>query len=186
MREPAKSRNPAERAVAALKKQVMVLKAISFAMIGVINATVNYAVFWLALRALEELPALGGRLKSVAALCECVSSENAVIIAANVVAWLVAVSGSYVMNSLVTFAAESGRKVTWRAYLTFAAFGLLGLLADTTALFIAKSFLPVMLAKLFGVGAGFIVNFSMSHFVVFRPRAASLSPHARGEGGEDR
>jgi putative flippase GtrA len=186
MREPARSRNPAERAVAALKKQVMVLKAISFAMIGVINATVNYVVFWLGLRALDEFPALGGRLKSVAAHCDCVSSENAAIIAANVGAWLVAVSGSYVMNSLVTFAAESGRKVTWRAYLTFAAFGLLGLLADTTALLIAKSFLPVMLAKLFGVGAGFFVNFSMSHFVVFRPRTATLSPRARGEGGEDR
>jgi len=182
MQKPARSRNPAERAVAALKKQVMVLKAISFAMIGVINAMVNYAVFWLGLRALEELPALGGRLKSIAALCECVSAENAIIIAANAAAWLVAVSGSYVMNSLVTFAAESGRKVTWRGYLTFAASGLLGFFADTTALLIAKSFLPIMLAKLFCVGAGFIVNFSMSHFVVFRSRnPTTVIPAKRSE-----
>ncbi len=37
--------------------------------------------------------------------------------------WLVAVSGSYVMNSYVTFAAESGRRLRWRAYGTFVASG---------------------------------------------------------------
>ena len=74
------------------------------------------------------------------------------------------------MNSLITFAAESGRKLTWRAYTTFAVSGVLGLIADTATLLIAKEFLPIMLAKLVAIGAGFVVNFSMSHFVVFRPR----------------
>ena len=148
----------------------MVLKAISFALIGVVNATVNYALFWLGLRALEHLPALTASIHSLAENCKCVSAENSAVIAANVVAWMVAVSGSYVMNSLVTFAAESGRKLTWRAYFTFAAFGILGLIADTSALLAAKMYLPIMLAKLIGIGAGFLVNFSMSHFVVFRPR----------------
>jgi putative flippase GtrA len=69
---------------------------------------------------------------------------------------------------MTTFAAESGRKLTWRAYFAFAASGLLGLLADTTTLLIASKFLPIMLAKLVAIGAAFVVNFSMSHFVVFR------------------
>ena len=74
------------------------------------------------------------------------------------------------MNSMTTFAAESGRKLTWRAYLTFAASGLLGLVADTVTLLFASKFLPIMLAKLVAIGAAFVVNFSMSHFVVFRKR----------------
>lgn len=157
------------------------LKAISFASIGVVNATVNYLIFWLLLRLLDAAPSFAGLVRSLAASCGCVSTENAGIIVANVIAWSIAVSGSYVMNSLVTFAAESGRRLTWRAYVTFAASGVLGLIADTTALLIAKEFLPIMLAKLVAIGAGFVVNFSMSHFVVFRPRRSSLSPQSKSE-----
>ena len=43
--------------------------------------------------------------------------ERLDLIAANVLAWMVAVSGSYVMNSYVTFAAESGRKLRWKCIL---------------------------------------------------------------------
>ncbi len=153
-----------------LRREAWVLKAVSFALIGVINATVNYVIFWLLLRGLDAAPALAAFVHVLAASCGCVSAENAGIILANVVAWSVAVSGSYVMNSLITFAAESGRKLRWRAYLAFAASGVLGLIADTATLLVVKEFLPVMLAKLFAIGAGFVVNFSMSHFVVFRPR----------------
>ena len=136
-----------------------------------VNATVNYIIFWLGLRVIEANPALVGGLGWIAEGCRCTSAENAGIIASNVVAWCVAVTGSYVMNSMTTFAAESGRKLTWRAYFTFAASGLLGLLADTVTLLIAKNFVPVMVAKLLAIGAAFVVNFSMSHFVVFRKRA---------------
>jgi putative flippase GtrA len=148
----------------------LLIKATSFALVGVVNATVNYTVFWLGLQLIKAVPALVQGLKWTAEACRCVSSENAEVIAANVVAWCVAVTGSYVMNSMTTFAAESGRKLTWRAYFTFAASGLLGLLADTATLLMAKTFLPIMLAKLLAIGAGFVVNFSMSHFVVFRKR----------------
>lgn len=170
MNDSSDSRNLAARAIVALRKQVLLLKAISFALIGVINVVINYCVFWLALQFLDRAPSVSAWLHSAAGACQCVSGENAGIVAANVAAWIVAVSGSYVMNSMVTFAAESGRKLTWRAYLTFAGFGILGLLADTSALLIAKQHLPIMLAKLVGIGAAFLVNFSMSHFVVFRPR----------------
>ena len=59
---------------------------ISFAMIGAGNALVDFAVFAFAYKLLE-LP----------------------IVPSNVLAWLVAVSGSYVMNTLITFRHESGR-----------------------------------------------------------------------------
>ncbi len=149
----------------------MLIKATSFALVGVVNATVNYIIFWLGLRVIAAVPAVAGGLNGIAEGCHCTSAENAGIIASTIVAWCVAVTGSYVMNSMTTFAAESGRKLTWRAYLTFAASGLLGLLADTVTLLIASKFLPIMLAKLVAIGAAFVVNFSMSHFVVFRKRA---------------
>lgn len=149
----------------------MLIKATSFALVGVVNAAVNYIVFWLGLHLINAAPALAQGLHRTAETCRCVSSENAEVVAANVVAWCVAVTGSYAMNSMTTFAAESGRKLTWRAYFTFAASGLLGLLADTITLLMAKTFLPIMLAKLLAIGAAFIVNFSMSHFVVFRKKA---------------
>jgi len=149
----------------------LLIKATSFALVGVVNATVNYIIFWLGLRVIAGAPAVAGALNWMAEGCRCTSAENAGIIASNIVAWCVAVTGSYVMNSMTTFAAESGRKLTWRAYFTFAASGLLGLLADTVTLLIASKFLPIMLAKLVAIGAAFVVNFSMSHFVVFRKRA---------------
>jgi putative flippase GtrA len=158
------------RLAAFLRREVMLIKMTSFALVGVVNAAVNYSVFWLGLQLMRGVPALADGLAATAAACRCVSSENAEVIAANVVAWCVAVTGSYIMNSMTTFAAESGRRLRWRAYFAFAASGLLGLLADTTTLLVAKGFLPIMLAKLLAIGAGFVVNFSMSHFVVFRTK----------------
>ena len=50
------------------------------------------------------------------------------IIVANTIAWVVAVSGSYVMNSTITFAAESGRRLRLKGYLGFALSQISGLL----------------------------------------------------------
>ena len=94
------------------------------------------------------------------------------LVAANALSWIVAVSVSYTLNSTITFAAETGRKLRWSAYFTFVASGTAGWLANTTALVIAVEvlLLPAWLAKLLAVMASFIVNFSLSHFVVFRVR----------------
>jgi putative flippase GtrA len=98
------------------------------------------------------------------------------LVAANTLSWMVAVSGSYLLNSIITFAAETGRKLRWSPYFIFVASGL-GWLANTAALLVATKvlFLPVWLAKLLAVMASFIVNFSLSHFVVFRVRHSLLA-----------
>jgi putative flippase GtrA len=140
------------RLVRGWEERAIVLKAASFAGVGVINSLVDFGVF-LAAFYLLKLP----------------------LIPANVLAWLVAVSGSYVMNSYVTFAAESGRELRWRAYLTFVASGIAGVITNTTVLVVASYWVPVVLAKLLAIGASFLVNFSLSHFVVFRPRAGERS-----------
>src|SRR5262245_334290 len=102
------------RAVAAIEARIaFVAKAISFGLVGVVNTGVDFCVFWIAATELG-LP----------------------LVVANVISWTVAVSGSYVMNSMFTFAAESGRKIGWRPYGTFLASGVVGLIANTTTLLI--------------------------------------------------
>ncbi|HVY00958.1 MAG TPA: GtrA family protein [Pseudorhodoplanes sp.] len=163
------SQSLAARGLAFARKQAFLLKAASFAAIGVVNALVDLGVFLLTLRSLGSL---SGILVAVTWLSQVTgfSVGDIALVVANGVAWVVAVTGSYVMNSFVTFAKESGRKLTWRAYLTFAASGVLGWLANTATVLVASRFLPVVAAKVLAIGVGFIVNFSMSHFVVFRPK----------------
>src|SRR3977135_4498794 len=95
------------------------LKAASFAMVGVVNTFIDLGIF-LAAYNLLKLP----------------------LIPANVLAWLVAVSGSYVMNSFITFAAESGRQLRWRAYGAFVASGVAGVITNTAILVVASYWLP--------------------------------------------
>ncbi len=109
-------------------------------------------------------------LDAFAQWCACTSRDTLALVTANVIAWVVAVSGSNAMNSFITFAAESGRRLRWLDYGTFVASGILGAIANTTALVIAAQFMPVLPAKGCAILTSFAVNFSMSHFVVFRPR----------------
>jgi putative flippase GtrA len=162
------------RAAARVEPHVDVLrKAVSFALIGVINASIDAGVFLLAYSYLNAAEAAPRLLDALAASCGCASRETMALVVANVTAWLVAVSGSYAMNSFVTFAAESGRRLRWKDYGTFVASGILGAVANTAVLVIAARFMPVLAAKGCAILAGFVVNFSMSHFVVFRRRGAA-------------
>ncbi len=123
------------------------LKMVSFALVGLGNTAVDFAVFMLAYELLK-LP----------------------LVMSNVLAWLVAVSGSYVLNTLTTFRAETGRVLRRKDYANFVASGVLGVIATTTTLVVLSLYLHVMIAKLASILAGFIVNFAMSNFVVFRAR----------------
>jgi putative flippase GtrA len=122
-------------------------KAASFAAVGVINTAVDVSVFAAGYIYLG-LP----------------------LVPANVMSWFVAVSGSYVMNSMTTFAAESGRKLSYASYGKFVASGVAGVIVNTTVLVLMSYVAPIVVAKLCAVAASFLVNFSLSHFVVFRPQ----------------
>jgi putative flippase GtrA len=147
---------------------VMLRKAVSFALIGVVNVLIDTSVLFLAVWYINATPAALRPLKAFAAACGCTSHESIVLATANTISWLVAVSCSYVMNSHITFAAESGRQLRWKSYGTFLASGVLGYIANTTTLVIAAKFMPLLAAKGVAILASFVVNFSMSHFVVFR------------------
>ena len=147
-------------------------KAITFALVGVVNALIDTAVFLALYFYLNADPAALRLLDTLVTQCGCMRLETATLVLPNVGSWLVAVSCSYVMNSFITFAAESGRKLSWKSYGTFVASGLLGAAANTAMLVVAANFMPILAAKGCAILAGFVVNFSMSHFVVFRQRRA--------------
>lgn len=136
-----------DRILEASRSRPTAVKIVTFGMIGLCNAMIDLAVFALAYRVFELT-----------------------LVLSNVLAWLVAVSASYVMNTMITFRAESGRILRLRDYLSFAASGTLGVFAATTTLVVLSHYFTVIAAKMFSILAGFIVNFTMSHFVVFRPK----------------
>ena len=143
-------------------RRAIALKAMSFALVGVVNASVDFGVFSLFYFYLA-FP----------------------IILANLISWLVAVTGSYVMNSMTTFAAESGRKLRFKSYATFLLAQVAGLVANTTTVYLVPIVIGkilgidstatrlVLIGKLLAIGSSFLVNFSLSHFVVFRHRGES-------------
>src|SRR2546430_9570478 len=85
-----------ERLVAAWRERAVALKAVSFALVGLINTAVDAAIFFLLLGYIT--PSL---------------------VVANVTAWFVANTGSYVMNSLTTFSTETGGRLRFKDYSGF-------------------------------------------------------------------
>ncbi len=142
-----------ERLRKAWHERAVALKAASFAAVGVVNTGIDFSVFWSTARY------LGWPL-----------------VPANMLAWLVAVTFSYMMNSFITFGPESGQTLRWRDYMTFAASGVAGMVASTAVLFALAYMVPLAAAKLLSILVSFAVNFLLSHFVVFRtqkPRGQS-------------
>jgi len=133
----------------AWRRRSVLAKLMSFASIGVVNVAVDVTVFSIAYTLLH-LP----------------------LIVSNVIAWAVAVTGSYAMNSKITFGREAGGVFGWGHYLRFVASGILGVIVGTTTLFALSHYTSVLVAKFVSIVAAFGINFSMSHFVVFRRRAA--------------
>ena len=151
---PAPLQNILDRLTVAWHERAIALKAISFAFVGVINTAIDFSIFWTAATYLQWP-----------------------LVPANILAWLLAVSFSYAMNSFTTFGPESGRVLRWRDYATFVASGIAGMVASTATLVALSYVLPLLVAKLVSIAVSFVVNFSLSHFVVFRTR------RPRGDAG---
>src|SRR5437660_10974235 len=135
------------RLARAWRQRAVSLKALSFATVGLVNTAVDAAIFFLML-----------------------GFATSSLIVANVTGWLVAVTGSYVMNSLTTFSAETGGKLRLKDYAGFVGSGLVAVTATTLTLLAAAQLMPVWAAKVLAILVSFAVNFSITHFVVFRPR----------------
>ena len=131
---------------AAWHNRTLAIKLLSFAMIGVVNTIIDISIFTAAYK-LFALP----------------------LIASNLFAWLVAVSASYLMNTSITFGRETEGIFTWKDYSRFAISGVIGVIVATATLVAMSHYTAVFVAKLISIAAAFVVNFSVSHFIIFRP-----------------
>ena len=77
--------------------KVLLSQMFRFGLVGLVNAGVDATVFFLALATVTRS-----------------------LVVANVLAWLVAVTSSYVLNSRFTFAARAGGALSLKGYLMFA------------------------------------------------------------------
>jgi Predicted membrane protein len=150
MRLPAPIASLPDRLFAAWRERAVALKAVSFALVGLVNTAVDATVFFL--------------------LLGFVTSS---LVIANVTAWFVANTGSYVMNSFTTFSAETGGKLRLKHYAGFVGSGIVAVTASTIAVVIAAEFMPVWGAKAIAILVSFAVNFTITHFVVFRPKGST-------------
>jgi putative flippase GtrA len=147
---PSAAQTLIDRLHAASRERATTFKAVSFGLIGFFNTAVDLGVFSFGYYVLG-LP----------------------IVVANLISWAFAVTGSYVLNSTITFSIESRRALSLKTYATFIVAQLAGLAANTTTVVIASHFMPVLFGKVLATGVSFMVNFSLSHFVVFKRPAAS-------------
>jgi putative flippase GtrA len=154
MRMPAPIASLLERLLTAWRKRAVALKAVSFALVGLVNTAVDATVFFL--------------------LLGFVTSS---LVIANVTAWFIANTGSYVMNSFTTFSAETGGKLRLKHYAGFVGSGIVAVTASTIAVVIAAEFMPVWGAKAIAILVSFAVNFTITHFVVFRPKGERADVH---------
>lgn len=121
--------------------RALIKQILSFGLIGFFNAGVDTAIFFAALYTV---------------------TNNLVV--ANVCAWAVAVTCSYLLNSRFTF----GKKPRLKDYFFFAATQAGGLIANTVTVVLTAPLVPLIVAKIFAIGAGFVVNFSLARLIVFR------------------
>lgn len=143
-----------ERLSAAWRERALALKAMSFAVVGLINTAVDAAIFFLLLGFVT--PSL---------------------IIANVTAWFVANIGSYVMNTFTTFSTETGGRLSFKYYAGFVGSGIVAVTASTITVVLAAKFMPVWTAKALAILVSFAVNFSITHFVVFRTKSERVDAH---------
>jgi len=135
--------------------RILIGQMFRFGLVGLVNAGVDAAVFFTAVAILSRT-----------AVAEV--HPDWVLVLANCCSWIVAVSCSYALNSRFTFARHAGGKLSIRGYVLFAASQLAGFVAHTAMLVAAARFVPLPLAKLLGIGIGFVVNFALARTIVFR------------------
>ena len=123
---------------------MLFVQLMRFGAVGLVNSAVDVGIFFLAL-----------------------GTVTSSLVVANVIAWIVAVSLSYVLNTRFTFA-EHARPFTLSDYAIFTLTQIGGFLANTGALVLAAPYLPLLAAKILGILAGFLVNFTLARVIVFR------------------
>jgi putative flippase GtrA len=121
----------------------MRLEFLRFSLVGVVNTFIDFAVFVLLYRLTDIDPLL-----------------------CNGIAFLVAVTNSYLMNHHWTFR-DTGSTLSFKAYIRFVVLNTGGLLIGTLAIVLLGEYMPLELAKLIAAGLTLIWNYTCSKMFVF-------------------
>ena len=130
-----------------------VLEISRFAVVGCANTLIDFAVFWLLARGLD-LP----------------------IVAANIGAWTVAFTFSFVANGRWTFGRAWALLLRPSYYARFALASLGSPIVTTAVLLIATTHMKLAIAKILSIAAGFILNFAVAKLVPVRWPLGSAPP----------
>ena len=120
------------------------LQVSRYALVGVGNTVTDFGVFALLFYAVQIFP-----------------------LWANAIAFFIAVSQSYLLNSFWTFKI---RKVTWSRYFSFVAISLGGLGLSTLSIFFLDGFVSPLIAKLLAAIAVLVWGYGLSRVFVFKVR----------------
>ena len=123
-----------------------------FAVVGVINTSIDLAVFYLAFYWL-----------------------GLHLIVANTIAYSVGTVNSYLMNKYWTFAGRGSPEVSPAEFSRFILFNLGGLILSNIAIFIFAKFVPPIISKIGAIGITFIWNYVTIRRFVFRDTATIKS-----------
>lgn len=123
------------------------IRVLKFAIVGVANTALDFCVFLLLFRALDWG-----------------------IIPSNIVAYLLAVTNSYVFNRIWTFKSRAIRPISFLSYSKFVAVSSVGLAVGTITIYLLKSVMFVEMAKLLSTFATLIWNYLGTRFWVFNER----------------
>ena len=121
----------------------MRLEFLRFGLVGVVNTFIDFVVFVLLYRLTGIDPLL-----------------------CNGIAFLVAVTNSYLMNHHWTFR-DTGSTLSFKAYIRFVVLNTGGLLIGTLAIVLLGEYMPLELAKLIAAGLTLIWNYTCSKMFVF-------------------
>lgn len=132
----------------AMKIGTTSLQASKFAVIGVANTATDFAIF--------------------SFLLYVVGSG---LIFSNIIAFLVAVSFSYVANKNWTFQGYSSNSSNWTEWVIFLVISLGGLIVATSLLVFLSDYVHVLIAKVIATGGSFIWNFLLVKKGLWRNRA---------------
>lgn len=122
-------------------------RVLRFGIVGVINTAVDIGIFSLLFY-----------------------SFGASLLVANTAGYLVAVSGSFVLNKNWTFSETKHEGRAERQYLLFIGLGLGGLALSNIVVWSLTHFMPEIASKLASVVVLFVWNFGTSRLIVFRAR----------------
>jgi len=110
--------------------------ALRFAATGLLNTAIDFAIFSI-----------------------LVFEVQVHIVAANILAFLGAVTVSYFVNKFWTFSDRTSGRGRLHEWISFIIISIGGLILATIALYLLAQFLPVMVAKVIATGASFTWNF---------------------------